>query len=389
MKLLFVANVDWYVISHRIKIIEEAVKAGWDVTVACEDTGEKDVILNTGAKFINFPFSRSGTNPFSELYLLYKFLRLYRNREADVIHHVSLKPVIYGSFIAKILKKPAVLNAVSGLGYVFTGKNQGSSIVQKAMLRIMKFSFDRENLSFIFQNADDHSELQKLKVVYENNIINFTRGSGVDLSLYNNNSKTSSKKRITILFPARMLWDKGLEELRTATELLKEKYYEKVSFILAGRADKDNKAGVPPSYLEDWSEGDYVNWIGHSDDMVATFREADIVVLPSYYREGIPKSLIEATAMGKPIVTTDAVGCRECVDDGINGFLVPPKSGEKIAEALIKLIDDAELRDKMGKASRIKAEKEFDVQVVVNKHIQIYQDLLNLANKSQKVATTT
>jgi glycosyltransferase involved in cell wall biosynthesis len=389
MKLLFVANVDWYVISHRIKIIEEAVKSGWDVTVACEDTGEKHVILETGAKFIDLPFSRSGTNPIKELVVLYRFFRLYRRQKADVIHHVSLKPVIYGSFIARILKKPTVLNAVSGLGYVFTGKNKGSGMVQKAMLYIMNYGFNRNNLAFIFQNDDDYQELRQLGVVYEKNIINFIKGSGVNLSLYQDQGKEKSEsEKVKILFPARMLWDKGIDELRTATEILKESYEGNATFILSGRADDGNKAGVPLSYLNKWTDGNYVRWIGHSENMIETFGEADIVVLPSY-REGIPKSLIEASAMGKPIVTTNAVGCKECVDHMINGLLVPVKSSDELAKALVKLIDDPSLRIKMGKASRKKAEEEFDINSVVQKHLEIYQDLLTLAFKSKQVATTS
>jgi len=387
MKLLFVANVDWYVISHRIQIIEEAVKNGWDVTVACEDTGEKETILETGAKFIDLPFSRSGTNPIKELGVLIRFYLLYKEQKADIIHHVSLKPVIYGSFIARILKKPTVLNAVSGLGYVFTGKHKGSGIVQRTMLSIMRYGFNRDNLAFIFQNQDDYHKLLQLGAVYDKNIIHFIKGSGVDLSLYQDKAPVTNEK-VKILFPARMLWDKGIDELRAASTLLKKDYKTKASFVLSGRDDDGNKAGVPLSYLNEWTDGNYVNWIGHSENMIKTFGEADIVVLPSY-REGMPKSLIEAAAMGKPIVTTNAVGCKECVDDNINGFLVPVKSTKELAEALAKLIDDPKLRKTMGKASRIKAEEEFNIDSVIEKHLEIYQDLLNLAYKSKQVASTT
>lgn len=388
MKLLFVANVDWYVISHRIKIIQEAVKNGWDVTVACENTGKKDIIINTGAKFIDFPFSRSGTNPFKELVLLRKFYVLYKNNKADVIHHVSLKPVIYGSFVAKILKKPTVLNAVSGLGYAFTGKHKGTGSLQKVMRLMMRYAFKRKNLSFIFQNKEDHQELIDLGAVYKNNIIYFIKGSGVDLNEYQPSYKSIENSRVVILFPARMLWDKGVRELRQATEILKPAFFDKITFVLAGKANDDNKASVPKGYLTEWSDGSYVDWIGHSDNMVKTFQESDIVVLPSY-REGMPKSLIEAAAMGKPIVTTDTVGCKDCVADGVNGYLVPLKDEKKLAEALKILINNKELRTTMGRASRQKAELEFDYHIVVNEHLKIYQELLNLIPKSQQIATTT
>ena len=377
MNILFVANVDWYVISHRIKIIETAVKNGYNVTVACEDTGLKSEILKTGANFIHFKFSRSGTNPIKEIFILYKFYNLYKTQEFDVLHHVSLKPVIYGSFMAKILKKPAVLNAVSGLGYVFTSESSKRGFVQKIMLTFMKFGFKKQNLAFIFQNEDDHKELKAMGSVFPENIVYYIKGSGVNLKEYSPKTDSNSEK-IKILFPARMLFDKGIRELKTATELLKKKYDTKIQFILAGKADPGNKAGVSIDYLNEWQDDDYVKWIGFSKDMIQTFRKCDIVVLPSY-REGMPKSLIEAAAMGKPIITTNAVGCKECVDHGVNGLLVPVKSGEKIAQALIQLIDNHELREKMGKASRIKAEKEFDISLVINKHLEIYQELHSLS----------
>lgn len=383
MDILFVANVDWYVISHRIKIIEAAVDNGFNVTVACEDTGQKSEILKTGAHFVDFKFSRSGTNPLKELLLLYKFYNLYKTEKFDVLHHVSLKPVIYGSFMARLLKKPAILNAVSGLGYVFTSENSKSGVIQKAMLTLMKYGFKKQNLAFIFQNTDDHRELKNLGSVFPENIVYYIKGSGVDLKEYSPKTNSGSRK-IKILFPARMLFDKGIRELKTATELLKNAFEDKVTFVLAGKADPGNKAGVSEDYLNNWQDGSYVKWIGFSKNMIETFQESDIVILPSY-REGLPKSLIEAAAMGKPIITTNAVGCKECVDDGVNGLLVPVRSGEKLAEALIKLIENPELRKKMGNASRIKAENEFDIGLVISKHLEIYKELYSLTLDDYKV----
>lgn len=369
--LLFVVNVDWYLISHRIRIVEETVNAGWNVYVACEDTGRSNEIENTGAKFIHCPISRSGTNPLEELRLIRNLYKLYKKIKPDVVHHISLKPVIYGSFVAKRLKIKGVLNAVSGLGYVFTDKR--TSWVQKVMLRLMKYSFNRKNVAFIFQNQDDYNELKELGVLTPDNIINFIKGSGVNLSKYSSGDFPSDK-RIKILLPSRMLWDKGVAELREATQILKENYSDRITFVLAGMVDDGNKASVQKEYLHEWEEEDYVTWIDHQKDMVSVFHNSHIVVLPSY-REGMPKSLIEACATGRPIITTTAVGCKECVDEGVNGFLVPVKNGPKLAEAISKLVDDKELRIRMGIASRKKAEKEFDLQDVIRKHLKIYTNL--------------
>lgn len=372
-KLLLVANVDWFFISHRLCIAEEAVREGWDVTVACEDTGRAEEIRAYGIKFVDLSFSRSGTNPKQELRTLLAFYKLYKKVEPDVLHHITLKPVIYGTFISKLLKTPAVLNAVSGLGYNFTGTRRGP--VQKTMIQLMRYGFKRKNLAFIFQNKDDLAELRDMGVIQPKNKIHFIKGSGVDLTKFINTGFTVGE-RVKILLPTRMLWDKGVAELRAASEILKNEYHNKISFILAGLADEDNKAGVPSSYLTDWEDGEYVKWIGYKKEMAPIYNDSDIVVLPSY-REGMPKTLIEACAAGRPIVTTDAIGCRECVDENVNGFKVPVKSTLELAEAIKKLVDNETLRISMGKASRKKAEREFDQKEVIKKHLLIYEELLN------------
>ncbi|MFT4849068.1 MAG: glycosyltransferase involved in cell wall biosynthesis [Sediminicola sp.] len=372
-RLLLVANVDWFLISHRLVIAEEATKRGWKVYVACEDKGRSNEIIDVGVNFIHFPFSRSGTNPLSELATIRSFYKLYNNVKPDVVHHITLKPVIYGSLVAKFLKVKGVLNAVSGLGYVFTGPRRGA--VQNVMLKIMHNGFKRKNIEFIFQNKDDFNELSGLGVIHKSNKINFIKGSGADLAIFKQ-MPFPEGDRVKILLPTRMLWDKGVAELRAASEILKEKYQDKIQFILAGLADEDNKAGVSAEYLNEWEEGDYVKWIGYRKDMVAVYAESDIVILPSY-REGMPKTLIEACAIGRPIITTDAIGCRECVDEGVNGLKVPVRSTSELAEAISRLVDDSNLRSIMGTASRIKAEKEFDQKAVVQKHIEIYENLLN------------
>lgn len=372
-KILITANVDWFLISHRLCIAEAALSAGWEVYVACEDTGRAQEIKDKKVNYIPLSFSRSGTNPFQEIFTIIKFYRIYKKLRPDIVHHVTLKPVIYGSFVARILKVKGVLNAVSGLGYAFTENRKG--LVQKFMVKLMGYGYHRNNISFIFQNHDDYKELNALKVLYPENKIHFIKGSGVDLLKFKLEPFPKSSKTI-ILFPTRMLWDKGVAELRKATEILRNKYKNKVTFILSGLADEENKAGVSASYLNDWQDGTYVKWIGYQKNMVAIYRNSHIVVLPSY-REGMPKTLIEACALGRPIVTTNAIGCRECVDEGLNGLKVPIKSSLELAQAIEKLILNEELRIKMGKESRKKAEAEFDQKDVILKHLKIYQSLYN------------
>ena len=367
-KLLFVANVDWFFISHRLIIAEEAMKKGFEVFVACEDTGRSHEITDKGVGFIDLPFSRSGTNPVSELSTLFKFYKIYKEIKPDIVHQITLKPVIYGTLISKLLKIKGVVNAVSGLGYNFTANRKG--FVQKIMIRLLRIGFKRDNLTIIFQNDDDKKAFYDLGVISDSNIVVKIKGSGVDLVKFPQ-SQLPSFDLIKILFPTRMLWDKGVKELRISSEILKEKYKDKVQIILCGLADEDNKAGVSPSYLEDWQDGKYVKWIGYQIDMVKVYQDSHIVVLPSY-REGMPKTLIEACAIGRAIVTTDAIGCKECVDEGINGIKVPVYSTEELAFAIEKLILNSDLILQMGNSSRKKAVKEFDVNDVISKHLDIY-----------------
>jgi glycosyltransferase involved in cell wall biosynthesis len=371
-KILFVANVDWFFISHRLVIAEEAKKNGFEVIVAAKDTGRSQEIIDKGIQFINLSFSRSGTNLIKESITLIKVYKIYYNLKPDIVHHITLKPVIYGSIIAKLLKIKGVVNAISGLGYNFTEDRK--SMVQKVMLSIMKYGFNRNNLVIIFQNENDQKELTELRVIHPSNSIVRIKGSGVDLEKFYE-SPFPSFERIKILLPIRMLWDKGVKELRGASDILKEKYYDKVQFILSGLADEDNKAGVPASYLNDWQDGNFVKWIGYQKNMVEVYQDSHIVVLPSY-REGMPKSLIEACAIGRAIVTTNAIGCRECVDEGINGYKVSVYSSQELANALEQLINNHAMIKVMGHNSRIKSEEEFNVNNVIRIHLETYNKLL-------------
>lgn len=369
-KLLLIANVDWFFISHRLCIAERALKEGWEVYVACTDTGRKQEIIDKGVHFINLPISRSGTNPLEEVNTLRNIYSIVKKVQPDVVHHITLKPVIYGSLVAKFLKVKGVVNAIGGLGYNFTGEK--ISKAARLMLFLMKYAFDRDDVTFIFQNDDDKQELQQRGVLAESNKTVKIKGSGVDLQEFKYTPLTQEAP-IKILFPSRMLWDKGVKELREATEILKSKYQDRIQFVLAGLADAGNKAGVSEEFMNEWSDGVYVKWIGYKRNMVPVYQDSHIVVLPSY-REGMPKSLLEACAIGRAIVTTDAIGCRECVDERLNGLKVPVQNSQLLADALVSLIENRERLEQMSRASRQKAVEEFDVQFVLNKHMSIYNE---------------
>lgn len=360
--------MDWFFISHRLPLAEAALRDGYKVYLACKDTGRKSEIVSRGIEFINLDISRSGLNPIFELKLLFNLFRLYYRISPSVVHHVTLKPVIYGSIVAKFLKIHAVVNAISGLGYYFTSSEK--KLVKKVMIFFMRFGFNRKNISLIFQNINDTDELRTLNVISKENKLFWIKGSGVDLNVYKSSSFPNFN-RVKILFPARMLWDKGVRELYTASFLLKNKYKHEIQFILVGMADTENKAGVSEKFLYDWQDADYIIWLGYQRNMLPIYEDSHIVVLPSY-REGMPKTLIEACAMGRAIVTTEAFGCKDCVEHGINGLKVPVKDAQSLADAIEILINDHSLIMKMGSASRTKAEQEFDIKDVISAHLEIY-----------------
>ena len=244
------------------------------------------------------------------------------------------------------------------------------------MKQFFKYAFKHKNTAVIFQNKDDYQELLTLNILNNKVKTYFIKGSGVDLKNLKPNLQTKSDdEKVVILFPSRLYWDKGVSELKQASEILKPNYFGTISFILCGKLDDDNKSSIPLSYILEWEDKNYVHWLGDRRDMVEMYQNCDIVVHPSY-REGMPKSLLEACAAGRPIVTTDAIGCKECVEEGLNGYKVPVKSVKELAEAIEKLINSPEDRKRMGKYSREKAEKEFDQKEVIKKHLEIYNSLL-------------
>lgn len=372
-KLLIVVNVDWIFIAHRMKIAVEAAKNGFEVIVAAKDTGRYKEITNHHIQFINLDISRSGINPFNELKVLFSLYKLYSEIKPDLVYQVTMKPVIYGSIISRLLQIKTI-NAISGLGYNFTENRRG--LIQKVMIQMMRCGFKKGHNYLIFENKDDYRELNYLRVIDLKNKITFIKGVGVDLELYRFENLINTTPQIIILLPTRMLWDKGVKEFIDAAYLLKEKYFGTVFFKLCGMLDYDNREAVPESYLIENNIEGYLSWFGHQEDMVRIYRKSDIVVLPSY-REGLPTVLAEACAAGKPIITTTAFGCQDCVDEGINGYKVPIKSAEALAAAIKKLIDHPLERIRMGMNSRKKAENEFDQGVVIRKHLELFKELLS------------
>jgi glycosyltransferase involved in cell wall biosynthesis len=372
-KIFMVVNVDWFFLSHRLQLAKSILADGNDVYIIAKDTGRKQEIINHGIKFIDAPFERSGTNPLEELGLITFLYKLYKRNKPDIVHHITIKPAIYGSVALRFFRNNIrLINAISGLGYNFIGNR--ASIVQKLVLRLMNIGFKRNGVNFIFQNPDDKAFYHSLNYLNEHNNI-IIKGAGVNHAEFDY-VKPILKEKLIVVFSGRMLLDKGLVEFMEATRILKDKFYNKVEFILMGDIDINNKASVSLDLIQEYSFEGYLTWLGHQENVKSILIKSDIVCLPSY-REGLPKALIEAMAIGRPIITTDAPGCRECVDDNLNGFLVPVKSVSELANKLDILLSDELLRLNMGIASRNKMVKELSLQNVINETKVFYKKTLN------------
>lgn len=374
MKLFIVVNVDWFFLSHRKDIAIAAQKAGWDVTIVTADTGKIDEIKKLGLKAVNMPMSKSGMNIVEEIRTLIFLIRLFKKQKPDVIHFVGAKPNLYGPLAAKFVGIKGVVIAVSGRGVYVDEK---TTFLSRAIQSVMKYSLNRENALAIFQNHDDQAIYQRKGIVKENRS-RFIKGSGVNLNDFCYTPEPSEGK-IKVILTARMLPEKGVFVLIEAAELMREKFEKNVEFLLVGGLD-DRPGAITEDQLHNACDGKYIKWLGYRTDVKKLLQQSHIVAFPSFYLEGLPKSLIEAAAIGRPIITTHSVGCKDTVDDGINGFLIPPREVNPLVEKLIVLINDKEMRIKMGLASREKAEKEFSLDMVIKKHLDIYNELYAFNN---------
>ena len=369
-RLLMVVNEDRFFLSHRKDIAIAAQNEGWDVTIVCKDTGRKQEVALLGLKMIELPINPTGSNPIEELRTFWFLLNLYRRLRPDVVHHVGLKNILWGGLAAKLTRVKGVVNAVSGLGVLFS--DDGYGLTTKMAIRVMRFACHRKNISQIFQNQEDTQLFQDLHIATEAQC-EFIKGSGVNLQEYAFTPEPPEPP-VRVILSARMVREKGIVTLIRAAELLRAEMQEKVVFTLCGGLS-NNPKGIKEHELREWCDGRYIEWLGYRSDMKELLMQSHIVVLPSYYREGVPKSLIEATAIGRPIITTRSYGCKDTVDDGENGFLISPKNAAELADRLRTLINDRPLRVRMGEKGRRKAEQEFSFDHVIDRHLEIYHKL--------------
>lgn len=370
-KLFIVVNVDWFFLSHRKDIALAAQKAGWDVTIVTADTGKLKDIEALGLKVINLPMSRSGMNILQELGTLRFLRKLYKRERPDVVHHVGMKTILWGTLAAKFAKVNGVVNAISGLGGFFAEDNKG--MMARVMPKVLKYSHDMKNLLCIFQNDEDKGLYVKNGIIKPEQA-RYIKGSGVHLDEFCYTPEPAGGK-IRVILTARMIVEKGVFILTKAAEKLRPKYGDKVEFLLVGGID-DHPGAITKEQLDAVCDGSFIQWLGYRTDVKELLQSSHIVAFPSYYMEGLPKSLIEADAIGRPVITCNSVGCKETVIEGYNGYLIPTKDVDALVEKLDVLLSDAALRQEMGRHSRKYAEDNFSIDVVIERHLNIYNELI-------------
>lgn len=371
-KLFIVVNVDYFFLSHRKDIALRALKEGFDVTIIAEDTGKSKEIESLGLHFINLPINKTGTNIFQELKTFRFLYSLFKKERPEIVHLVGLKTILWGGLAAKLVKVKGLVTAVSGLGVMFSPE-YNKKLMPKAILKVLRFIHNRKNTYCVFHNTDDIDLFIKNKIIDSKYCIR-TMGSGIDLNQYKYKEEPKSDK-LRVLFTARMVEDKGVLVLIEAANILRDKYQGKVEFLLCGGLET-NPLAVSKEKLNELCDGDYIQWLGKRSDVKELLESSHIFAFPSYYKEGLPKSCIEAAAIGRPIITCDSVGCRDTVVDGETGFLVPIKDSKTVAEKLDILFKDTELRKTMGIKSRKYAEDKFSIEDVIQVHLDIYNKFL-------------
>lgn len=371
-RILFVVNDTAFFISHRLPIAIKAREAGFDIHLAALEDGQSHILERHDITFHPLRISRTGVNPLQDAWLFLQLLQILRSVRPVLMHTVTIKPVIYGGLSARWLKVPAVVSAISGLGFVFTGAGYYKQLVRRLVHQLYRSALAHGNSRVIFQNPDDLQEFVAAGLVPLDRTV-LIRGSGVDMALFKPTTEPSGIP--IVVLPVRLLWDKGVGEFVEAARLVRAAGVV-ARFALVGDPPRHNRGSVPREAIEAWVREGIVEWWGFRDDMPFVYAQSHVVCLPSYYREGVPKSLIEAAACGRPIVTTDTPGCREIVRHGENGLLVPPRSAKPLAEALLQLLCNAECRHRMGQRGRELAVTEFDLEHVLSQTMAIYRDVL-------------
>jgi glycosyltransferase involved in cell wall biosynthesis len=373
MKILLFTNTDWSLYNFRVPLAKELRKMGHSVVMASPVGKFVPKIEEAGFKHLPVTVHRTGMNPVNELQTIRELKTIFAKEKPDVVHNFTPKGVLYGTTAAKWSGIDHIVNSITGLGYMFEDDQQGlkNNILRQVILKWYKFALSGTEV--IFQNEEDLEYLESKKILSRANP-HVIRSSGVDVNrfipeYYKNESPI-------IGLPARMVRAKGVGTFISAADILKREYSINARFVLAGDVDPTRSDSFTEQELKEWEEKDVIEWWGYQDDMPSFYKQANIICLPSYGKEGVPRTLIEAASAGKPIVTTDNTGCRDAVIDGKTGFIVPIKDSESLAEKLKHLIENSELRKQMGQRGREFAEETFAMDLIAKQTEDIYNSVI-------------
>lgn len=371
-KLLFLVTEDWYFCSHRLPLAMAARADGFEVVVATRVNQDGPRIKAAGLRLIPLMLSRRGFNPFMELGFIWKLIRIYRLEKPDLVHHVAIKPVLYGSLAAWMCSIPGIVNALGGLGFIFSSEARMARTLRPLARIAFRLLLNVGRSLLIVQHSDDQRQLVESGMISANRI-RIIRGAGVDVDEFVPQPVPAGLP--LVMLASRLLWDKGVGEFVEAARILRQEGVQ-AQFAIVGQGDIENPASIPDAQLNAWQESGLIEWWGKRNDMANVLSAAQVVCLPTVYGEGVPKVLLEAAACGRPVIATDVPGCREIVRQGENGLLVPPRNAVALAGAIRRLIGSADIRREMGLRGRKIVEAEFSVDCVIQETLSIYRELL-------------
>lgn len=374
-KIILFANTDWYLYNFRRSLALAVQAAGHDVLLVSPPGEYGTRFRELGLRWTPLAtMDRRSLNPWREVRALAELVALLKRERPDLVHNFTIKCAVYGSIAAMLARVPARINAVAGLGYVFASNDRRARLLRPLVRTLMRFALRGRRSRLILQNPDDAGMFERHGLI-EDARVRVIAGSGVDCTRFVPRP-ASRNDPPCVLLAARLLWEKGLAEYVQASRSLRAQG-RRVRFLLAGASDPGNPAAVPEASVRSWVDEGVIEWIGHVDDMPELFASIDIFVLPSYYREGLPKSLIEAAACATPLITTDMPGCRDVVADGMDGLIVPPKDAGALCAAITRLLDAPELARRLGLAARAKALARFDERIVIRRTLETYAEVLD------------
>lgn len=368
-KILYTINVDWFFISHFLPVAIEARKRDYEVHIACGLTDKREYLERHGFIVHSLDISRSGTGILHELIAMIQIYKVIKSLNPEVVEFLTIKPVLYGGIVSMLLPLRKKVFYITGLGYVFIQKGFKGTIVKNIVKTLYSIALSGKNTTIITENIFDKNLIGNLKTVNTNQI-KLIKGAGVDLTEYNYTHEKSSE--ILVVMVSRLLKDKGVFEYVEAAKIIKSRGLS-VEFRLYGDSDSGNPTALSQDDLDEIQKDGYVTVNGFASDVAKIFTKANIIVLPSY-REGLPKVLVEAAACGRAVVTTDVPGCRDAIIPNETGLLCHVKNAQSLAHKIEKLILDDTLRNDFGYAGRKLAENEFDINKVLQKHFEAYEE---------------